>query len=374
MTYSAWWSPIVRAGTGIGRIPRRAAIFSWVASPSSPSEASVPAPPPSMATNTRASQACSRSTWRPSSSIQTATLKPNVAGTACWPWVRPGSSASLVRSARSARWFSMLASWRRKISWARRTCKSWPVCVMFCVVAPQCTYPPASPSQARSSAQTTGTSGWPVLASPARTSARSRYFSCALATISRAAFAGMMPSSACASASAASTSSHDWKRAASVNSARTPGSSMRSEVGSSSMGTHLRRLEPVDARGIAPDDLRLLVVGHARQNLGEDLARLRERGLAVRIVRAPHHVVDADHVAQANADRVLLEAQHDVPVEEVAWLHAVLEAIDRLAGTLAIGVVHRRQDVRRPRELELDDRDGQPRIALEHAREDHVAH
>src|SRR5262245_52150125 len=45
----------------------------------------------------------------------------------------------------------------------------------------------------------------------------------------------MMPNSACASASAASTSSHAWKRAASVNSARTPGSSIRNEVGSSCM-------------------------------------------------------------------------------------------------------------------------------------------
>ncbi len=35
------------------------------------------APPPSMATNTRSSQPCRRSTWRPSSSIHTATLKPN---------------------------------------------------------------------------------------------------------------------------------------------------------------------------------------------------------------------------------------------------------------------------------------------------------
>src|SRR5262245_12635469 len=267
----------------------------------------------------------------------------------------------------------MLASWRRKISWARRTCKSWPVCVMFCVVAPQCTYPPASPSQARSSAQTTGTSGWPVLASPARTAPRSRYFRCALATISRAALTGMMPSSACASASAASTSSHDWKRAASVKSARTPGSSIRRDVGSSSMGTHLRRLEPVDARGIAADDLRLLVLGHPGQDLGQDLPRLRERGLAVRIVRAPHHVVDADHVAQANADRVLLEAQHDVAMEEVARPQAALEAIDRLAGALAVRVVHRGQDVRRPRELEFDYGQGEPRVALEDAGEDHVA-
>src|SRR5262245_11139066 len=45
----------------------------------------------------------------------------------------------------------------------------------------------------------------------------------------------MMPNSACASASAASTSSHAWKRAASVNSVRTPGSSIRNEVGSSCM-------------------------------------------------------------------------------------------------------------------------------------------
>src|SRR2546429_8328977 len=45
----------------------------------------------------------------------------------------------------------------------------------------------------------------------------------------------MMPNSACDSASAASTSSHAWKRAASVNNARTPGSSIRNEVGSSCM-------------------------------------------------------------------------------------------------------------------------------------------
>src|SRR5215475_7217013 len=104
---------------------------------------------------------------------------------------------------------------------------------MFCVVAPQCTYPPASPSQTRSSSQMSGTSGWPVRASPACTASRSMYERCAFRVISSAALAGMMPKSAWASASAASTSSHAWKRAASVNSARTPGSSIRNEVGSS---------------------------------------------------------------------------------------------------------------------------------------------
>src|SRR5262245_52663720 len=162
----------------------------------------------------------------------------------------------------------------------------------------------------------------------------------------------MMPSSACASASAASTSSHDCKRAASVNSARTPGSSMRREVGSSSMGTHLRRFESVDTRSIAADDLRLLVLGHARQDLGQDLARLGERRLAVRIVRAPHHVVDADHVAQADADRVLLEAQDDIAMEEVAGLHAVLETLDRIAVAVEIGLVRRGKARRRSDEQE----------------------
>src|SRR5262245_4114897 len=135
----------------------------------------------------------------------------------------------------------------------------------------------------------------------------------------------MMPSSAWASASAASTSSHDWKRAVSLNSARTPGSSMRREVGSSSMGAlpPPGHVEAVHARGVGAHDLGLLVLRHAGEDLAQDLARLREGGLAVGIVRAPHHVVHADLVAQADADAVLLEAQDDVAVEEVARPHTV---------------------------------------------------
>jgi hypothetical protein len=41
-----------------------------------------------------------------------------------------------------------------------------------------------------------------------------------------------------------------------------------------------------------------------------------KRRFAVRIVGAPHHVVDADDVSQANADGILLKAQHEVAVEE----------------------------------------------------------
>jgi hypothetical protein len=58
------------------------------------------------------------------------------------------------------------------------------------------------------------------------------------------------------------------------------------------------------------------------------------------MVRAPHHVVDTDGVSQANADGVLLEAQHDVAAEEVAREHAVLKPVNRLAVALAVCVVH----------------------------------
>src|SRR5882762_3440764 len=58
---------MVRAGTDIESMPSRAAILSCVASPISPSDASVPAPPPSMATKTRPSHPCRRSISRHSS-------------------------------------------------------------------------------------------------------------------------------------------------------------------------------------------------------------------------------------------------------------------------------------------------------------------
>src|SRR5262249_18185892 len=64
----------------------------------------------------------------------------------------------------------------------------------------------------------------------------------------------------------------------------------------------------VDAGGVEARDLGLFVLWHALQDLGEDLARSRKRRLAVRVVRAPHHVARTNYVAQADADRVLLKA------------------------------------------------------------------
>src|SRR6266851_4779742 len=93
--------------------------------------------------------------------------------------------------------------------------------------------------------------------------------------------AGMMVGSA----RAASTSSQDWKRAASVNSTGTPSSSIRREVGSSSRDGQPRHVKIVHAGGVAGGDLGLFVVRHAGQDLRQDLPRLGKRRLAVRIVR-----------------------------------------------------------------------------------------
>src|SRR5262249_56735495 len=75
----------------------------------------------------------------------------------------------------------------------------------------------------------------------------------------------------------------------------------------------------------------------------------------------------------ADSHRVLLEAEDDVAMEEVARAHTVREAIDRLLVALAIRVVHRVEQVGSPRQLELHDGQREPRIALEDAGKDHVA-
>src|SRR5712691_5709674 len=63
-----------------------------------------------------------------------------------------------------------------------------------------------------------------------------------------------------------------------------------------------RHVKIVHAGGVAAGDPRigvrgrlgLLVVRHSGQDLRQDFPRLGKRRFAVRIVRAPHHVVDTD--------------------------------------------------------------------------------
>src|SRR6266436_2858399 len=51
-----------------------------------------------------------------------------------------------------------------------------------------------------------------------------------------------------------------------------------------------------------------------------------------------------------------------------------LEPVDRLAVALAVGVVHRREQVGRPRQLELHDGQCEAGMTLEDAGEDQIAH
>ena len=59
----------------------------------------------------------------------------------------------------------------------------------------------------------------------------------------------------------------------------------------------LRRVEAIHAGGVAASDLGLFIDRHPSQDLRQDFPRLGEGRLAVRIVRAPHHIFDADDVA-----------------------------------------------------------------------------
>ena len=82
--------------------PSSAISSRWISSPCSPTEASVPAAPANWPTSTRGAACSRRSMWRRTSASQIATLKPNVMGNACWPWVRPGMIVSRSRRASSA--------------------------------------------------------------------------------------------------------------------------------------------------------------------------------------------------------------------------------------------------------------------------------
>src|SRR5215475_13448086 len=88
-----------------------------------------------------------------------------------------------------------------------------------------------------------------------------------------------------------------------------------------------RQIKVIQAGGIAPNDLGVFVLGHSGQDLRQNLAGLWECGLTMRIIGALYHVVHANKVPQADADRILLEAQEDIAMEKVTWTPAILESI-----------------------------------------------
>ena len=109
---------------------------------------------------------------------------------------------------------SSSASTRRRCVSA--ICRELAVSRMFCVVAPQWIYPAADSPQSASNWRRTGTSGCWVNAISLDKRSVSKKRTSAFSTITAAADAGIIPSSACALASAASTVSHACKLAVSL--------------------------------------------------------------------------------------------------------------------------------------------------------------
>src|SRR5262249_792431 len=104
-----------------------------------------------------------------------------------------------------------------------------------------------------------------------------------------------------------------------------------------------RQIKVIQAGGISPNDLRVFVLGHSGQDLRQNLAGLWECGLTIGVIRAPPHVVHDNKVPQADADRILLEAQEDIAMEKVTGTPAILESIDSFLMAFAVSVVHARE-------------------------------
>src|SRR3989441_11515427 len=134
----------------------------------------------------------------------------------------------------------------------------------------------------------------------------------------------------------------------------------------------LVRLEAEHLRGILRGDLASILFGSPGKDAIQKLLGLRPGRLGVREVAPPEHVLDADLVAQLDAEVVLHELHEHVAAPVVARQ----ESLPRLPSPgehrpLSIGEVHLLQPVRDPRHLVLDGSDLQPRTPVEDAREDH---
>src|SRR2546429_8077286 len=75
------------------------------------------------------------------------------------------------------------------------------------------------------------------------------------------------------------------------------------------------QVKAVDACRVLRDDLSLVRIRDADEMLFDVLATLRPRGVGMRIVGRPEQGLDADHVARADADEILLERSEDVATE-----------------------------------------------------------
>ncbi len=229
-TSSTMPSLMARDGTGMVPSPRWLATRRSTSRPAGPNDANVPTAPPMSTRKSRSSRRSSRSVCAVSSSIQTATLKPNVTGTACWLCVRPAIGTAADASACLDMPRSTLASRSLTARCASRSTSTSAVWVMFCVVAPQCTQPPYSRPTTRANSSMSGISGWLADAVSAATRSRSSFSIWAARAIVSPAGSGIRPTSASASASAASTSRRAWNRFSTLKRCAIPASGTRPSV------------------------------------------------------------------------------------------------------------------------------------------------
>src|SRR5262249_12373847 len=127
-------------------------------------------------------------------------------------------------------------------------------------------------------------------------------------------------------------------------------------------------LEVVDPHHIPAQDQLLLILRHAGEVAGDGLARLREGGVEVRVVGAPHHLVHADQVAAAYAGHIILEG----------GVHLAAPVVDRVQVELGKawakapgGPFQPLQIVRDPADVVLDRDDLELRVPLKHTARDH---
>src|SRR4030095_16016449 len=76
--------------------------------------------------------------------------------------------------------------------------------------------------------------------------------------------------------------------------------------------TRLVQREPEKPRGVLRRDLARVLLRGARADAIQELLRPRPRGLGVREVAPPQHVVDADRVAELHPEVVLHELDEHV--------------------------------------------------------------
>ena len=152
---------VCHGSAGAGR-SSCAAIASRTAMPRLPSDARLPAAPPSCTARRSRRTTSSRSDAASSAIIQPAATRPNVVGTACWSSVRPAIGVARCTRASAAAANAAPSTSAVSATSARRATSIIAVSITSWLVAPRCTWPRPGSSTRAVSAATSGPAGLPI--------------------------------------------------------------------------------------------------------------------------------------------------------------------------------------------------------------------